>query len=38
MDIWTVGMVQRLTDDTALCGIWPIGLFVAQEVVSPWFE
>jgi hypothetical protein len=38
MYIWTAGMVQRLTDDIALCGIWSIGLFVTQEVVSPWFE
>jgi hypothetical protein len=27
MDIWTVGMVQRLTDDIALCGIWSVRLF-----------
>ena len=34
MDIWTAGMVQRLTDDIALCGIWSIGLFVTQEVLE----
>lgn len=38
MDISMVGKVQTLTDNIALCGIWSIGLFVTQEVVSPWFE
>ena len=38
MDIWTVGTVQRLSDDIALCGIWSIGLFLTREVVSPWLE
>lgn len=31
MDIWSVGVVQKVTDDIALCGIWSIGLSVTQE-------
>lgn len=31
MDIWSVGVVQKVTDDSALCEIWSIGLSVTQE-------